>query len=272
MKLNIKNITLIISLPVILLTFFLYLNNQAHSSQKKKPSQTKREADHPLIPAYPDTIVSVTDNRVNFKNGTELIYDDGKIKSFKDMLKNSDIHDMFYQNYPAGKLRKPATNEDPGRFRSKEFFNAMYGDSQDAIERKLTTITWMPGISDTKLRVTTVNDVHKNLLRISQKLSNLPSHYHRFVDKPAGTFVYRKIAGTNRLSTHSFGIAIDINLNVSNYWRWDSDPVADDIRYQNRIPEEIVNIFESEGFIWGGRWYHYDTMHFEYRPELLIQN
>ena len=26
---------------------------------------------------------------------------------------------------------------------------------------------------------------------------------------------------------------------------------------------------EAEGFIWGGRWYHYDTMHFEYRPELL---
>mgnify|MGYP002637708491 CR=1 FL=1 len=25
----------------------------------------------------------------------------------------------------------------------------------------------------------------------------------------------------------------------------------------------------SNGFIWGGRWFHYDTMHFEYRPELL---
>jgi len=22
-------------------------------------------------------------------------------------------------------------------------------------------------------------------------------------------------------------------------------------------------------FIWRGRWYHYDTMHFEYRPELF---
>ena len=32
---------------------------------------------------------------------------------------------------------------------------------------------------------------------------------------------------------------------------------------------EIVRIFEKHGFIWGGRWYHYDTMHFEYRPELL---
>ena len=32
---------------------------------------------------------------------------------------------------------------------------------------------------------------------------------------------------------------------------------------------ELVNIFEKNGFIWGGRWYHYDTMHFEYRPEMF---
>jgi hypothetical protein len=35
------------------------------------------------------------------------------------------------------------------------------------------------------------------------------------------------------------------------------------------MPREIVDAFERHGFIWGGRWYHYDTMHFEYRPELL---
>jgi hypothetical protein len=40
--------------------------------------------------------------------------------------------------------------------------------------------------------------------------------------------------------------------------------------YKNQIPLEIVKIFEKYGFIWGGRWYHYDTMHFEYRPELLL--
>jgi peptidoglycan LD-endopeptidase CwlK len=33
---------------------------------------------------------------------------------------------------------------------------------------------------------------------------------------------------------------------------------------------EIVKIFEKYGFIWGGKWYHYDTMHFEYRPELIV--
>ncbi len=39
--------------------------------------------------------------------------------------------------------------------------------------------------------------------------------------------------------------------------------------WKNRVPQAVVDAFEAEGFIWGGRWKHYDTMHFEYRPELL---
>ncbi|WP_228384801.1 M15 family metallopeptidase [Campylobacter pinnipediorum] len=33
-----------------------------------------------------------------------------------------------------------------------------------------------------------------------------------------------------------------------------------------------MDIFEKNGFIWGGRWKHFDTMHFEYRPEFLDNN
>jgi D-alanyl-D-alanine carboxypeptidase len=39
--------------------------------------------------------------------------------------------------------------------------------------------------------------------------------------------------------------------------------------HRNRLPFDIVQIFEKHGFIWGGKWGHFDTMHFEYRPELL---
>ena len=53
-------------------------------------------------------------------------------------------------------------------------------------------------------------------------------------------------------------------VSKSNYWEWDSP-----MQWKNQIPQAIVDAFESEGFAWGGRWYHYDTMHFEYRPELL---
>jgi len=53
----------------------------------------------------------------------------------------------------------------------------------------------------------------------------------------------------------------------SNYWRWQRPKKP--LKWVNRYPQTIVDAFEAEGFIWGGRWYHYDTMHFEYRPELL---
>lgn len=35
------------------------------------------------------------------------------------------------------------------------------------------------------------------------------------------------------------------------------------------MPMQIVDAFERHGFTWGGRWNHYDTMHFEYRQELV---
>jgi hypothetical protein len=35
-------------------------------------------------------------------------------------------------------------------------------------------------------------------------------------------------------------------------------------------PSEVIAAFEKNGFIWGGKWYHFDTIHFEYRPELLV--
>ena len=35
-------------------------------------------------------------------------------------------------------------------------------------------------------------------------------------------------------------------------------------------PEQIVSIFEKEGFVWGGKWFKFDNIHFEYRPGVLI--
>ena len=90
-----------------------------------------------------------------------------------------------------------------------------------------------------------------------------------YLRSPGGTFQWRVIAGTQRLSNHSFGIALDINVPRSHYWR-NAKPNADGrYEYRNAVPYAIVEVFEKHGFIWGGRWYHYDTMHFEYRPELL---
>jgi hypothetical protein len=36
------------------------------------------------------------------------------------------------------------------------------------------------------------------------------------------------------------------------------------------IPLPVVQAFERQGFVWGGKWLFFDTMHFEYRPEILL--
>ena len=64
-------------------------------------------------------------------------------------------------------------------------------------------------------------------------------------------------------------MTIDINVAQSDYWRNFKPDSKGVYSYRNRIPWKIVEIFEKYGFIWGGKWYHFDTMHFEYRPELL---
>jgi hypothetical protein len=89
---------------------------------------------------------------------------------------------------------------------------------------------------------------------------------------------WREIAGTRSRSYHSYGIAIDLAPKSfggkHTYWRW-ALPHTEDfyaIPYEQRwmVPQQIVKTFQKRGFIWGGKWFYFDTMHFEYRPEILI--
>ncbi|MDA8562142.1 M15 family metallopeptidase, partial [Gammaproteobacteria bacterium] len=155
------------------------------------------------------------------------------------------------------------------------FFRKMYGNSPREVEKKLVKIYWMKNLYGKKypLKVTTVNGVDKRLQRISAALEKLPPSFHKYVKKPASGYYWRNVAKESYLSMHSFGIAIDINLDYSNYWLWDylsSKKKLTHLTLRNKIPMEIVDIFEKEGFVWGGRWYHYDTMHFEYKPEVYL--
>ncbi len=88
---------------------------------------------------------------------------------------------------------------------------------------------------------------------------------------------WREIAGTRSRSYHSYGIAVDLAPKSfggrHTYWRW-ALPKNEEfyaIPYEQRwmVPQQIVEIFEQWGFVWGGKWFFFDTMHFEYRPEIL---
>jgi hypothetical protein len=222
-----------------------------------------------LVATYPDHLSSYDGNTIIFRNGRRMPVSDGRAdKSFEQRLARPDIKDQFALAYPLGAdIKVPARNEDPGRFRNEAFFNAMYGDCRKGeVTPHLRRVAWLPRHGGGTVIVTTVNGVADKVAAISRELDAL-SHLARYAAASAGAYSCRSIAETRRLSFHAYGAAIDLNLRFSDYWLWKTNTAAP--VWRNRIPPAIVEIFERHGFIWGGKWYHYDTMHFEYRPELI---
>ncbi|MBV9287981.1 MAG: M15 family metallopeptidase [Hyphomicrobiales bacterium] len=225
-----------------------------------------------LVRAYPDQLAGIEGNALVWKDGARMTIDDGnESKDFADLLKAPDIKDQFALPYTPGPSKAaPRENFDPGRFRNEAFFTKMYGDcSTGEAQKNLVEIDWLPRKGGGKLRVTTVNGIDRKLKAVSEELDALPHELTKYLVPSAGAYNCRKIAGMSARSMHSYGAAIDISADESDYWRWAKPDADGHYPYRNRIPFEIVRIFEKHGFIWGGKWYHYDTMHFEYRPELI---
>ena len=227
------------------------------------PSDMKA-ASQALVEAYPDFIERIADNRVIFNDGTSLTYDDGRVKDFGTLLDDGDIEDMFFVPYdPSG--NQPEYLHDAGRSRNEALFKKMYGNSAAAVRKNLVKVAWFGKTVD----FTAINGAADSLRKVAAELEHYPQLKKYLAS--SGTFYWRPVRGAKRLSAHSYGIAFDIAVPYSDYWLWKNKNAGetDRIEYANRFPREIVEIFRRHGFIWGGAWYHFDTMHFEFRPEIL---
>ncbi|MGQ0456291.1 MAG: M15 family metallopeptidase [Hyphomicrobium sp.] len=235
-------------------------------------SLTKPEIAARLAAAYPDDVAGGDGDDLVFRDGTRLPIDDGLgDKPLDAWLATPDIEDMFRFAYPAGAVAKPPV-ADPGRARNAAFFQKIYGDCRKGeTDRHLVEIAWLPGRSTQTIKVTSRNGVAEKFKAVTAELAQLPPPLLIELKPSAGAYVCRSIAGTATPSAHGYGIAVDIAVTRANYWRWDARGGRETPAFRNAISSEIVAIFEKHGFIWGGRWRHYDTMHFEYRPELISQ-
>jgi D-alanyl-D-alanine carboxypeptidase len=187
-----------------------------------------------------------------------LVLGDGSTISEKDAL------EIYEAPYPTGPI-KPITGYqvDPGRTRLFPMLFATYGADEKAVWKALVRVPFAGHVVAVHRRIEA--PFRRVATRIAQAIAKEP-RLSRYFEHLGGTFNWRVIAGSKEPSSHSWGIAIDIDTSYSDYWR---SGKLDAPKWRNRIPQNIVDAFEAEGFIWGGRWYYYDTMHFEYRPELI---
>jgi D-alanyl-D-alanine carboxypeptidase-like protein len=233
---------------------------------------SESEALDALVAAYPDALLKYEGRALYWRDGTITdISEDNERKTFEQTLRGASLLDQMRIPYPRGPQETPpALNEDPGRFRNVAFFRKMYGNCwRGEVTSKLLPIVWLPKTWNYTLRVTSVNGVAEKLTAISQEIELLPDKLRRAAYPTAGGFACRGIVDTGQPSMHAYGAAIDLNIAFADYWYWQRSADGT-LTYRNRMPIELVEIFERHGFIWGGKWSHYDTMHFEYRPELLV--
>lgn len=200
-------------------------------------------------------------------DGQKILYDDGRVKSFAEKLADPDLEDMLSQAYPLGKpTAAPPPDHDPGRIRVEPFFQALYGTPAQ-VKNSLVQVPFAGSratFNANQGAAAALEKVGDSLRELLARNASLRSSIFPL----GGTFNQRRIAGTNRLSAHSWGIAID--LHRGHYWRWGGILAPLELlALQSAFPQEIVSAFEAQGFIWGGKWFHYDTMHFEYRPEII---
>ena len=227
-----------------------------------------------IMLAYPESVSEIEASEdgkvyVVLKSGKKLLYDDKRTKSMEEKLSVPDLQDMLEQIYPLQTTRVLMDKSfDPGRSRVYGLLYETYGSSKASVEANLTNVK--TGYKSFQFNQN--NEAAEALEKVMKELVPLAEareDIRRDVFPCSGTYNYRVISGTDRLSPHSFGIAIDLARDDRDYWKWAT--AEEGQKRLSKYPIEIVEIFEKNNFIWGGKWGHFDILHFEYRPEIILK-
>jgi peptidoglycan LD-endopeptidase CwlK len=285
---------------------FVFFNLQAQSSvglSSDKATKCQR-----VLRAYCPAFKSITSKNDKFlftlTSGEQVFCDDQMNYDMMDPVQYNlrinapDLSSIIEWEYPLGKITFPVTlkDGDPGRIRYEPLLLNIYGNSETDVKKNLVDVQFL----GKKLRINGQHGAADALASIGKELESIEGFQKQFWKSRdySGAFSWRKIAGTDRLSVHSFGAAVDFTIkndnNKKTYWLWAAEcivpgckkteenliviPVNEKsldtfvIKDSDLTSEQVVSIFEKYGYIWGGKWHHFDTMHFEYRPEFLDFN
>lgn len=113
------------------------------------------------------------------------------------------------------------------------------------------------------IRVTMLQPALDSLTRVFENVRTTdPDLYARI--NTAGALCVRRIRGTrDRLSTHAFGLAVDLNIDGK------LDTLGDG---KTQLGLTILaDFFRQEGWVWGASWRREDSMHFEISRKQLDQ-
>ena len=236
---------------------------------------------HALQASYGDAVGDMGWNggHVYFSvKGSPIYYMDGRMLSDEHRNDYLNYDPMFYF-YTLGQMKElPESVPHPDN-RSTDFLDALMGDTEHEI---VESCSWIDFLDH---RVFMHELCREALGRVERRIGDAgieSAEVRDFIQNIRIMFSMdrRRVAGSESLSYHAYGLALDIVPRSYGgrqvYWRWtsvwkngwDRTPLSQ----RWAPPQAVIDAFEEEGFVWGGKWYHYDTIHFEYRPEIIMLN
>jgi len=231
-----------------------------------------------LISGYPENIERIDIKKNDFIlhiNGIKIYYQKGKMLSEKN-LPFADRFDPIFYSYNPGPQILPSLPRPLISNRADDFLIALIGASEKEARKNCK---WVPFLCHKvfvhRLCTSPLKQVEKTIIE-KAKHSIIVK---RFIDniKLIYSFDRREIEGASSMSYHAFGLALDIIPRSYGrkhvYWRWSKDLVKEwwaiPISERWIPPVEVITAFEENGFVWGGKWFRFDNVHFEYRPEII---
>jgi hypothetical protein len=104
--------------------------------------------------------------------------------------------------------------------------------------------------------VSALNEVLLQIVRLAEKDATILKHVQHF----SGSYNYRPVRGSSRLSCHAFGAALDFDA--------ERLPMSHNAVDRAIMPQELVDIFDGAGAFWGGDYRgRKDPMHFQFAHE-----
>lgn len=262
------------SVFILCLLFTINIDISAFAATERNYDVQMKQDLLSLMLSYPEFIVNVEkgDNDLIYcvcKSGKKILYDDKKQKTQDQKFASADLQDVLEQYYPLEKTNEIFDKSfDPGRTRNYALLNEVYGSSRQSIEKNLKSLKY----GYTNYQFNSQNNANTSLesaLKEVMPLASSRGDIGAILYPASGTYNYRQISGTGLLSAHAFGIAIDLKSDPRDYWKWGTIEKAK--KRVSEYPSELVEAFENNGFVWGGKWGHFDILHFEYRPEIILK-
>lgn len=240
------------------------------SYQKANPSEKTKRAVNSVL-ASGDT----TGGAVYFR--TEKSAKDAGMPTSKDethstyiyLFTDPNTHVFLTDSQSLEELRGTTGGTSPATGKLADLFPNGIPTTRDGIQEYLTTIQ-VPITKKDGTKTTANVTVHRG---IAEELKSVLAQAQDagFKVYEVQGFSWRAVSGTTKMSQHSLGLAVDINVkenycvypngkvDAGSYWKPGEDEYS--------IPSDgvLVNAFKSIGWGWGGDWSSKkDYMHFSY--------